>query len=120
MPFWPEVAAKFSISGPPPTGTILEWDPPRRFAYTWDTDQLRFDLTATGSGGTELTLTTWINAPEPPPPDVAAGYHMCLGHLTAVVATGTAPNVATSDPAPLHDHYLRRWDELEHRDEIAP
>jgi uncharacterized protein YndB with AHSA1/START domain len=120
MPFWPAVAEKFSISGPAPTGSILVWDPPRCFAFTWDTDHLRFDLVPGTDGGTAMTLTTWIEAQEPPPPDVASGYHMCLEHLAQVVDTGTAPSVATSDPTPLHDLYLRRWDELDHRDELAP
>ncbi len=120
MPFWPAVAEKFSITGPAPTGMLLVWNPPRCFAFSWDTDHVRFDLAPAPAGGTVLTLTTWIGAVEPPPPEVASGYHLCLAHLAQVVDTGTAPNVATSDPAPLHDHYLRHWDALDHRTEPAP
>lgn len=58
-------------------GTVTRAEPPRLLEYTWGTDRLRWELTATGGSGTTLTLRhtiddrTWA-------PKVAAGWHLCL------------------------------------------
>ncbi|HEU5084171.1 MAG TPA: SRPBCC domain-containing protein [Acidimicrobiales bacterium] len=109
LPFWPEVAAKYDMGDDPtPTGTIEQWDPPRRFQWTWGGDIVRFELEPDGEG-TTLTLTTWVH--EIPPTgvtSVAAGYHVCLDHLGQLLDTGSAPSVAADDPTPLEERYAAR------------
>jgi uncharacterized protein YndB with AHSA1/START domain len=58
FPFWSEVVEKFSIDDNSVTGSLLEWDPPRRFAFVWGGDEVRFDLAASDDGGAAITLTT--------------------------------------------------------------
>ena len=66
------------------TGTVLELDEPRLLVYTWGGDTLRFELSATESGGTRLVLIDELA------PDVAArtaaGWQLCLERLA-----GTTP-----------------------------
>jgi uncharacterized protein YndB with AHSA1/START domain len=119
FPFWPEVVEKFSIDDNSVTGSLLAWDPPRRFAFVWGGDEVRFDLTDSGDVGTTLTLTTWLASDVPPPHDVASGYHTCLGHLIDVVDHGGSVSVAHSDPAPLTAHYEATWDALDHVDVLV-
>lgn len=65
------------------TGTVLELDEPRLLVYTWGDDTLRFELTATESGGTRLVLTHHLT------PGVAArtaaGWQLCLERLAGTV-----------------------------------
>jgi uncharacterized protein YndB with AHSA1/START domain len=65
--------------GPTMTGTVLECDEPRRLAYTWGDDVLRFELAADGEGGTRLVFIDEVDA------NVAArnaaGWDICLDAL---------------------------------------
>ena len=61
------------------TGTILVYEPPHRLAYTWDNDELHFELTATGEGCT-LTLIDVLDE-RPAAARNAAGWHECLEAL---------------------------------------
>lgn len=64
--------------GPLP-GTVLEWDPPHRVRFTWDTDTIGFELTPAPDGGTIFVLTEELSA------NVAArnaaGWEACLDRL---------------------------------------
>lgn len=96
LPFWTEhidkYQTKYDVETPEFTGTIRIWDPPSVFEWTWDVDLLRFDLTPI-DGGTRLVFTTWLAlfTEEPgdaPLADTAAGYHVCLDELRAVLDIG--------------------------------
>ena len=69
---------------PEMTGTVLEYDPPRRLAYSWGEEVLRFALTPRPGGGTTLVLTDELDGPIAA--RNAAGWDVCLdllaGHKT--------------------------------------
>jgi uncharacterized protein YndB with AHSA1/START domain len=78
FPFSPEVTL---------TGEVLEVDEPRRLAFTWGEEILRFELAA-DDGGTLLVLTDEL------PPDAAArnaaGWDGCLDQLAGIKVTEDA------------------------------
>jgi uncharacterized protein YndB with AHSA1/START domain len=104
LPFWPEVTAKYGFEDPGLTGVIRVWDPPRVFEWAWDTDIVRFELASQGRD-TILRLTTWVSDQTAGVVSTAAGYHVCLDHLTKLLDSGDAPSVAASDPAALETSY---------------
>ena len=65
------------------TGYVLESDPPRLLVYRWGDDQLRWELTAT-EDGTTLVLSHSLRD-EGFTSAVAAGWHMCLDVLDALM-----------------------------------
>jgi uncharacterized protein YndB with AHSA1/START domain len=94
---------------PPMEGEVLEYDPPRRFHFTWGPDELRFDLEPIDDGeGCLLRLTDMLSESEKAARD-AAGWHVCLDtlddHLSGVetAAPGTRPN---SDWQGYYDRYI--------------
>ena len=68
-------------------GTVLACDPPRALAYTWGEETLRFELSATGAGGSRLVLLDELA------PGIAArnaaGWDACLDRLAG---RDTAPD----------------------------
>ncbi|MEA2292769.1 MAG: hypothetical protein QOE86_408 [Solirubrobacteraceae bacterium] len=90
------------------TGEVLEHDPPRRLAYTWYTNELRFELEPDGDGATLLRLTALLGEREAAARD-AAGWHVCLDRLEQALATGDA-EAPDSRPTPewsaLFDAYV--------------
>ena len=101
-----EIVAKYEMTQTPElTGEITVWEPPGVFEWMWDTDRLRFELSPTDDG-TALTFTTWLGeASMEGPTKTAAGYHVCLDHLTQLLDTGDAPSVAETDPSELERRY---------------
>ena len=80
----------------PMDGSVVELDPPRRFAFLWGDELLRFELAPDGDG-TRLTLTHLISNADEAARN-AAGWHVCLDKLGAV----------ESDWEPLYEEYQRR------------
>ena len=108
LPFWPAHVERFGIDEPVLEGEIRQWEPPRLFEWTWQDDVLRWELSATDDGGTELTFTTVLgDDPYASPSQTAAGYHLCLDHLDALLA-GTPRALVDADPAPLEARYAER------------
>ena len=68
----------------PLPGTVLEWDPPRRVAFTWGTDTITFELRATGDG-TTFVLTEELGAAVAA--RNAAGWEICLERLETGTST---------------------------------
>lgn len=85
--FWPAHVAKYSIPDPVLTGEIQVWEPPRLFQWTWGGDVLRFELEADAIEQTTLRFTTWlIDTGAEGAANTAAGYHVCLTALDALLA----------------------------------
>ncbi|HEX3842699.1 MAG TPA: SRPBCC family protein [Acidimicrobiales bacterium] len=62
------------------TGTVLELEEPRRLAYTWGDETLRFVLTPQGDGATLLVLTDELDRGIAA--RNAAGWEACLARLS--------------------------------------
>ncbi|MDQ1381695.1 MAG: hypothetical protein QOJ71_2414 [Actinomycetota bacterium] len=79
----------------PLPGTVLEWEPQHRVAFTWGTDTITFELRAEGAG-TNFILTEELGA------NIAArnaaGWEICLQRLE----TGASSDAWTSH----FDHYV--------------
>lgn len=91
------------------TGEVLEVDPPLRFAFRWDTDVLRIDLAADGTG-TRLTFTHELGGGAIARLGAArnaAGWDACLAALEARL-DGREPPAETS-PLPRMEQYLSRF-----------
>lgn len=74
--------------GPALDGEVLEYDPPRVFAYRWGNDVLRWELHPR-DGGCLLVFTQVIDEQGRAARD-GAGWHVCLDHLAARL-DGTEP-----------------------------
>lgn len=63
----------------PLPGSVVEWDPPRRVAFTWGTDTITFELAPAPDGGTVFVLTEELAAGHAA--RNAAGWDACLDRL---------------------------------------
>jgi uncharacterized protein YndB with AHSA1/START domain len=96
------------------TGRIIEFDPPRVFAFTWGPpghdDHLRFELEPVpGVQACVLRLTVLLDSREKAARD-GAGWHVCLDRLEQLLGghDGPAATSATGDWRALYDEYQRR------------
>ena len=89
--FWPDIASGHDGDTPDLSARVLVWEPPTRFSWVWDTEELHYELTGTPTG-THLVLTVWLGE-GPGIASTAAGYHTCLDHLGLALDTGTAPSL---------------------------
>ena len=80
----------------PMDGSVVELDPPRRFAFLWGEELLRFELAPDGDG-TRLTLTHVISSADTAA-RTAAGWHVCLDRLAG----------AATEWEPRYEEYQRR------------
>ncbi len=86
----PGGAARFGEEGEEPTvGRVLEVQVPRRLVFTWDTDQLTFDLSPEGDG-TVFVLTHEFDD-HGGAASFATGWEQCLVALGAVLDGAEAP-----------------------------
>lgn len=67
----------------PLPGTVLEWEPKQRVAFTWGTDIITFELRAEGDG-TKFVLTEELGASIAA--RNAAGWEICLERLESGIA----------------------------------
>jgi uncharacterized protein YndB with AHSA1/START domain len=96
--------------GPTLDGEILELDPPRVFAYSWDDSALRFELLPEAGGCTLVFTHTF--ADRPAAASFAAGWTTCLDQLEALL--DGRPGEAASPPwQELHEDYVERFGLLE-------
>jgi len=91
-------------------GEVLEFDPPRVFAFAWAEDILRFELAETPDG-TRLTFThSFVHQPGRPAGD-AAGWATCLEALDALLDGRLAPSAQEALGA-HQDAHAARFGEL--------
>ncbi|KAB2370865.1 SRPBCC family protein [Actinomadura montaniterrae] len=84
------------------SGRIIDYDPPRRLAFTWGGDELHFDLEPLDGGRTRFVLTNVLEARDTAARN-AAGWDVCLSALDA-----RAEDRAAEQPAwkPRYDAYV--------------
>jgi uncharacterized protein YndB with AHSA1/START domain len=93
--------------GPSLDGVVIAYEPPRLFEYTWGDDSvLRFQLQPDGTGCQLLFTHTFADRPSAA--SFAAGWHICLDCLEAVVA-GEPPDPGLSRWAGLHEGYVQSF-----------
>jgi uncharacterized protein YndB with AHSA1/START domain len=84
----PRVGGSVSFSGDPytegTTGSVLAWEPPRRFSFVWFTDELHLTLEPVDGGHCRLTLVN-VLADRSTAARNAGGWHVCLAELTKLV-----------------------------------
>jgi uncharacterized protein YndB with AHSA1/START domain len=88
--------------------TVTRAEPPTLLEYTWGSDDLRWELAATG-GGTRLTLRHRVGSRDDMA-RAAAGWHLCFDVLERLLAGAPVPPVRGQDAlehgwAALHDQY---------------
>lgn len=104
VPFWDDVAEKYSIEDRVLTGRIITWDPYRTFVWEWDDELLTYELEPTAAG-TRLTVVVRVGSKSPGAEQVGAGYHTCLDYLVTLVETDDAPPFIDAEPGPYEILY---------------
>jgi uncharacterized protein YndB with AHSA1/START domain len=89
-------------------GEVLELDPPRRFAFRWGTDILRFELTPEDGGTRLVLLHALVEEGREAAAKTAAGWHVCLDALGETVAGrgGAAPGGPSPEWRAHYDAYV--------------
>jgi len=90
------------------TGTVLAYDPPASFAFTWGENEVRLTVDSDGPDAAILTLIDVLDA-ENSAARNAAGWDVCLRELDNVVqAIPTAgPHADSAEPwQPLYEAYI--------------
>lgn len=109
----PGAVIRFAFEGGPSSeGEVLAADPPREFAYTWNSDTLRWLITPDGDG-CRLEFTHTFGRGEPAiarlaTPRTAAGWDVCLDALDARLAGDSV-----APPSAWHDRmaaYVEEFD----------
>lgn len=93
---------------PPSSGTVLEYDPPRRCAFTWGDDEVHLAVEQGPDGGSVLTLTNVLDARDAAARN-AAGWTVCLDELAAALDGGGSggPHADGATPwRPLYDAHV--------------
>ncbi|PVZ12031.1 SRPBCC family protein [Actinomycetospora cinnamomea] len=97
----------FETDGDGGTGTVLAHDPPRRVAFTWEGEELHFEVETLRSGHTRLTFTHLLDERDAAARN-AAGWDLCLDALDATVeGTPAAPEGGrTPDWEQVYEAYV--------------
>jgi uncharacterized protein YndB with AHSA1/START domain len=96
---------------PPSTGEVTELEPPRRFAFTWDEDLLRFELEPEDGGSGCSFRFTHLLADSETAARNAAGWEVCLAAMEQRLAgaAAEAPSSAAGDDWEGHyEAYVER------------
>jgi uncharacterized protein YndB with AHSA1/START domain len=88
-------------------GEVLEVDEPRRLAFRWGSDVLRFELDGDGAGTRLTMLHVLYEEGEDAAAKTAAGWHLCLDGMERRLA-GIPGETATGTPTP---EWRARYDE---------
>ena len=91
-------------------GEVLEWDPPRVFAFLWGEDTLRFEL-APAEAGTRLVFTHAFDHEPGKPARDAAGWEACFEAFDALL-DGASTTPGDGDWSGHHERYLARFGDL--------
>jgi len=99
-------------AGAPSHGEVLVFDPPRRFWFTWEAEEMRIELENGEDGGCVLTFIDLMpDDYAPGAARTAAGWHVCLDTLESLL-DGHAVSAPTHEPTDrfreLYDGYIAR------------
>lgn len=83
-------------------GVVTDFDPPRVFAYSWETDLLHWELQPEGAGCRLIFTHTFDDRPAAA--SYASGWKVCLDALEHVLRGEPVP--AERDTAALHEAYV--------------
>ena len=107
-------AGRVTFSGDPnqarsagDTERIVDWEPPRRWAFEWGGDLLEF-LVEGNEAEAELTLRNWL-ADTRTAARNAAGWHVCLAALARQIGGAQGPHTDAGSPPdwePLYEGYV--------------
>ncbi|MEU2433625.1 SRPBCC family protein [Streptomyces sp. NPDC007861] len=86
------------------TGNVLAFEPPHRFAFCWEGDEIHLELAAEGAAGCRLTLTD-VLAAENTAARNAAGWSVCLAELDKHLAGAPAEGPHSGSAEPWQPHY---------------
>ena len=81
--------------------TILEVSEPTNFAFSWDKNTMRFELSENVDGQTALKLSEDIIVVNPHTPRDIAGWHTCLDNIADIL-----------DGIPVKAGPAENWDDL--------
>ena len=90
--------------GPMFHGTVVAYDPPHVFSFTWGGELLRLELAPDGEG-TRLVFTHVLSHASVAARN-GAGWHACLGELDRMLGAPAPP--ADEDGLAVYDDYLDR------------
>ncbi|HEX3316781.1 MAG TPA: SRPBCC family protein [Solirubrobacteraceae bacterium] len=94
----------------PMPGEVLEWDPPRAFAFMWGEDTLRFELAPAGEGTLLVFTHAFAHEPGKPARD-AAGWEACFEAFDALLE-GESKRPGDADWSGYYEGYVDRFGEL--------
>lgn len=92
----------------PTSGTVLRYEPPHAFSFTWGGDELHFELAPEGDSGCTLTLINVLEARDTAARN-AAGWTVCLAELDQSLtgAASSGPHGDLAEPwKPVYDAYV--------------
>jgi uncharacterized protein YndB with AHSA1/START domain len=96
---------------PEMSGKVIEYDPPRRFAFTWGDDEVRFEIEPASDGaGSVLRFTHVLDERDKAARD-AAGWEVCLDRLTRSLdgeSTTSPSSAATTEWRTLYERYVEQ------------
>lgn len=101
------VTFSFEADGDGGSGTVLVHEPPRRLAFTWDGEELRFEVETLRDGRSRLTFTHLMDERDAASRN-AAGWDVCLEALTAAIGgtPGTPPGGRSPEWEALYEGYV--------------
>lgn len=88
------------------SGAVLVFEPPRDLAFTWGADELHLRLDPVGESSCRLILVNVLEARDAAARN-AAGWAVCLGELTALLASGSAAGPHGEAASSWRGHYDR-------------
>ena len=89
------------------TGTVVTYDPPKVFAFTWGDELLRIELLPDGDG--TLLRFTQVLSHQSVAARNGAGWHVCLLELDRLVAGAAEdPDAETDEDFGIYHEYLDR------------
>jgi uncharacterized protein YndB with AHSA1/START domain len=101
-------------AAPPSTGTVLEVRPERLLAYTWQAEELRWELHPADGGCLLVFIHTFDDGPGAA--SFATGWCTCLDGLQTRLDGAGSPNAGSPNAgspsgwsAQLHDDYVERF-----------